>query len=139
MMPMQVTSRCWTLRPVRWAEGTAWGLVLGVGLVLAGCGSEVNDGKVTCRSPSGKTIARVEEWKYNRIREAILQVLPADGSPLAYSELSRRAASQIPAKEVQEIGKVPWFIETVSLEMEVRGELARVQDGKPPKRLRRVR
>jgi hypothetical protein len=124
---------------VGWTQPGLWGLWLGVGLSLAGCGGAVSDGKVTCRSPSGKTIARIEEWKYNRIREAILQVLPADGGPLAYSELSRRAASQIPAKEVQELGKVPWLIETVSLEMEVHGELARVQDGKAPKRLRRVR
>lgn len=124
---------------VPWSGRNPWGMLVGIGLALAGCGGEPPDGKVTCRSPSGKTIARIEEWKYNRVREAVLQVLPADGSPLAYSDLSRQAASRIPAKEAQEIGKIPWYVETVSLEMEVRGELARVRDGGAPKRLKRVR
>jgi hypothetical protein len=117
----------------------AGSLALGLGQGIAGCRPRVSEEeeKVACRSPSGKVIAKLELWKFDRIRETILETLPADGSPLDFSEVSKGVAERIPEREAKRIGKIPWFVETVALEMEVRGELQKVKHAGKTKRVRR--
>mgnify|MGYP000224061514 CR=1 FL=1 len=129
-------ARCW--QRLMWMTLGCLALSLGQGIV--GCGSRIpeEEEKVACRSPKGKVIAKLERWKFDRIRQTILDTLPADGSPLDFLEVTKGVSERIPEREAKRIGKIPWFVETVALEMEVRGELQRVKHAGKTKRVRRT-
>ena len=83
--------------------------------------------KVECRTPTGRRPpTRIFKWKFDRIQKAILDELQVDGIDIEYSELARRVEAKIPKEEAARIGRIPWFVEVVALELEVRGELERV-------------
>ncbi len=85
--------------------------------------------KIECRSPNGmRQSHRLFEWKYDRVREVILSVLPEGEQGMEFKELRSTAEKKFKASEKESIGKIPWFIETVALEMETRGELQRFPD-----------
>ncbi|WP_431192177.1 DUF6958 family protein [Rhodopirellula bahusiensis] len=93
---------------------------------LSGCSREpaVATVKVECRSPNGEVAARLHEWKFNHIRNALFEVL-ADGEGMAYEELVNQVENKISPHNREAIGKIPWYVKTVVLELEARGELQR--------------
>ena len=92
-----------------------------------------------CRSPNGLRDSKsIYEWKFDRIREVVLELLPEDEEPVSYMLLRKEAEQQFGGRESKAIGKVLWHVDTVVLEMEVRGELERVGETKPPMPLPRL-
>jgi hypothetical protein len=93
--------------------------------------------KVVCRTPSpGKQPKRIDSWKYELVRDAILKVLGTNTQGIAFSDLSSRVSRELSPRERKTLGSIPWYTATVKLEMEVKREIERVP-GITPQRLRR--
>lgn len=112
---------------------------------MYGCSSQPMEimPKIECRSPNGlRDNKMMYEWKYDRVREVILSVLPEGDEGMPFPELRETAEKQFKRGESDTIGKLSWFIETVTLEMETRGELERFPETRTPtplpKNVRRV-
>jgi hypothetical protein len=82
----------------------------------------MSEGKITCYTPTaGKKPTRIDVWKYDCVRAAILAVVPA----------------QLSAAHRADLGSVSWYTVSVKLHMETLGELERIE-GVKPQRLRRT-
>jgi hypothetical protein len=94
--------------------------------------------RIECRTPTpGKKPTRISKTKFDRIREAIHRVVPARGDGVAFGELTGLVEGDLTPDEIAQFGSLMWYVTTVKLELEVRGELERVP-GPGPQRLRRV-
>ncbi|WP_299298231.1 hypothetical protein [uncultured Tateyamaria sp.] len=93
--------------------------------------------KVACRTPAeGRTgETRIPAWKFEAVRAAILDTLK-DG-PIRYADLNAAVADRLDADTLDRLGKLGWHVVTVKLEMEVRGEIERL-DVKGPQQIRAV-
>jgi|GEM_PF-1270367 hypothetical protein len=112
-------------------------------IMLVGCGGggprEVFP-DVHCRSPNGKRPTKIiPRWKFDRIHELILAHVPATEEGMDFKELKAKVESDIADDEQKRLGKISWLTETVTLELETRGDLTRVPDNNTPlpKRIRR--
>jgi hypothetical protein len=96
----------------------------------------VSEEKVVCRTPTpGKKPVRIDRWKFDAVRRAILEVLPTEGEGVPFmSDLPDLVASALTPEERENLGSVGWYTATVKLELEVRGEIRRVP-GVTPQRL----
>jgi hypothetical protein len=83
----------------------------------------------------GKQPARIDRWKYDLIRNFILEVVPSDEQGVEFRDLSKLAEQQISPSHLGNLGSVSWYTTTVKLDMEVKGEMERVP-GSNPQRLR---
>ena len=98
-----------------------------------------SDDRITCATPTrGKKPTRIERWKYQRIREAILSVVPSDETGLPFKSLPSLVAAQLTAEERKQIGSMSWYTTTVKLDLETKGLLARVANV-TPQHLRRLK
>lgn len=99
-------------------------------------GKIVNE-KVECRTPTpGKKPTNIDAWKFDTLRKAILRAVPKNKAGVLFSELPKLVKKQLTAGQAREIGSLSWYTTTVKLELEVRGEIERVE-GVAPQRLRR--
>ena len=98
----------------------------------------MNEDKITCHTPTpGKKTTRIDVWKYDCVRAAILAVVPVEGDGVAFKDLAGLVSSQLSASHKANLGSVSWYTVSVKLHMETLGELARVE-GVKPQRLRRT-
>ena len=96
------------------------------------------DERVACETPTpGKQSTRIEKWKYDAVRRAILEAVPAAGEGVAFRELPDRVEPLLTDSEKAELGSIGWYTTTVKLDLEVKGEIKRVS-GASPQRLVRV-
>jgi hypothetical protein len=87
----------------------------------------MKDDRITCRTPTpDRQPTRIEPWKFEVVRRAILAALPAAGEGLPAKELPGRVAAHLDAGARSRLGSVGWYTTTVKLELEVRGEIERV-------------
>jgi hypothetical protein len=87
----------------------------------------MTEDRVICRTPTpDRQPTRVETWKFDTVRRAILASLPRDGEGLPFKELPARVAAHLDAGSRARLGSVGWYTTTVKLELEVRGEVVRV-------------
>lgn len=94
--------------------------------------------KVVCRTPTpGAKPTRIDAWKFETIRSAILACVPGNGDGTLLVELPGLVTEQLTAADRERVGSVGWYTTTVKLELEVRGELERLKDVKP-QRLRKL-
>lgn len=92
--------------------------------------------KVVVETPTpGKQPTRIDKWKYDLVRAAILAVVPADDNGVEFSQLPQLIEAHISSNDLERLGSVSWYTTTVKLDMEVKGELARIP-GSKPQRLR---
>jgi hypothetical protein len=84
----------------------------------------------------GKHGVRIERWKYDAVKKAILQVLPKGEPGLPFKELAGQVRDALSPEELAELGSVSWYTTTVKLDLEARGEVARVKGAKPQRLLR---
>jgi hypothetical protein len=84
--------------------------------------------------PEGKNGVNIDKQKYLLVREAILEALRAAGE-MAFSALMEDVR-----RELEDIfdGSISWYVTTVKLDLEARGEIERVP-GKKPQHLRLTR
>jgi hypothetical protein len=87
--------------------------------------------RIMTRHPLGKSGVNIERGKYDAIRTAILDNLEKEGE-MRYKDLSRAVAEQLAGKLD---GKIPWYVVTVKLDLEARGEIERIP-GQLPQKLR---
>ena len=96
--------------------------------------------RVLCRTPTkGKSAKRIDRWKYDLLRKAILASLPAKEPGVLFSDLFGRVEGRLSPRQQEEVGSIPWYTTTVKLEMEVAGEILRVPDSSPQRLIRRVK
>lgn len=94
--------------------------------------------KVLCRTPTpNKKPTKIAKTKFELVRKAILRLLPKKGEGIVFTELWDRIEAELTPAELDFLGSVSWYTTTVKLEMEVRGEIERVE-GSIPQRLRRL-
>lgn len=95
------------------------------------------DEKVLCRTPTpGKKPTQIAKAKFDLVRKAILRLLPSRGNGLTFAELVDQVEAELTPQEREFLGSISWYAITVKLELEVRGEIERVE-GSKPQRLRR--
>jgi hypothetical protein len=89
------------------------------------------DDKIACRTPAkGRDgITNIPAWKFDLLRRHILASL-ANG-PRAYTDVVDHIATRLTADEADRLGKLGWHAITIKLEMEVRGEIERLNQKGP--------
>ena len=93
--------------------------------------------KILCETPTlGKQPTNIEKWKYIAVRAAILKALPRKGPGLLFKDLPALVEAKLPGKMKAKLGSISWYTTTVKLDLEVRGEIARVAGAKPQRLLR---
>jgi len=92
---------------------------------------------VACRTPAeGRDgVTNIPAWKFDAVRGAILAAL--EGGAMFYKDLNDAVAARLDPETLAGLGKLGWHVVTVKLEMEVRGEIARL-DVKGPQQIRAV-
>ena len=88
--------------------------------------------RITCETPTpGKEPTRIAKWKYELVQSAILEVLEAQEEGLPFQQLPDRVAARISEEERARLGSVSWYVTTVKLDLECRGEIERIADSRP--------
>lgn len=89
------------------------------------------EARVACRTPSpGKPgVTNIPKWKFDAIRGAVLDVL--DDGDTAWRDLTDRVRDRLDAGKLARMGKLGWHVVTVKLELEVSGEIERVERVSP--------
>lgn len=82
--------------------------------------------------PQGKTGVNIDKAKYEIIHDAILAVIDENGGEIAFKDLATAVDSQLTAPFD---GSINWYITTIKLDLEARGEIERVP-GVSPQRMR---
>ncbi len=95
--------------------------------------------KIECRTPTpDKKPTRIDSWKFNAVRRAILEALPTEGEGVVFRDLPKIVQAGLTEDDLAKLGSVSWYTTTVKLELEVRGEIRRVQGVSPQRLLRTV-
>ncbi|MCB9244953.1 MAG: hypothetical protein H6606_00860 [Flavobacteriales bacterium] len=89
-----------------------------------------SEGRILTAHPAGKQGVRISAEKYHSIRDYIFNCL-LEQPGLSYKELDARANQELKDFE----GSVSWYVVTVKLDMEARGEIERIP-GSRPQRIR---
>lgn len=93
--------------------------------------------RVVCETPTpGKRPTRIPRWKYELIRRAILESVPMDESGFAFKELPAAVAARLSPEERDGLGSVSWYTTVVKLDLEVRGDLRRIEGSRPQRLVR---
>ncbi len=90
---------------------------------------------VACRTPAeGRDgVTNIPTWKYNAVSDAIISILNKDGAAF-FKDLHEKVRERLDADTLERLGSLKWHVTTVKLEMEVRGDIMRL-DGKGPQRI----
>ncbi|MCB2156099.1 hypothetical protein KQI84_14580 [bacterium] len=93
--------------------------------------------RVVCETPTpGKKPVRIDRWKYDAIRKAILKSIPRHSEGVAWKELPVLVEANLSEDEKDRLGHVGWYTITVKLDLEVKGEIKRLEGVKPQKLVR---
>ena len=77
--------------------------------------------------PAGKAGVNIDRQKYDVVREAILEAVRTNGT-ITFSDLTAEVRSRL---EATFAGSISWYVTTVKLDLEARGEIVRVPKSKP--------
>lgn len=92
--------------------------------------------KILCETPTpGKQPTRIDKWKYELIRDAILKVVPKDEPGMLFKELTTWIEGTLTDDELKNLGSLMWYTTTVKLHMETTGELVKLK-GSPQRLIR---
>lgn len=85
-----------------------------------------------CDTPTlNKQPTTVPLWKYELLREVILRLVPIKAPGVKSKDLPDLIREQLDAASLEKLGSVAWHTTTVKLNMEVEGELQRVEGLRP--------
>lgn len=87
--------------------------------------------KIQTLHPAGKNGVNIDKGKYDTIREAIIDCL-SDKEEVSFAELNQSLKKSLSGRFD---GKIPWYVETVKLDLEARGLIERLP-GRTPQVLR---
>ena len=101
---------------------------------MAGVKNTAGDAKVACRTPTpGRSgVTNIPQWRFDIIRGAIIDVMAA--GQVRFADLPDMVRGRLSKEDQARLGSIGWNVTTVKLEMEVRGEIIRVE-GKGPQQL----
>lgn len=87
--------------------------------------------RTACRTPAeGRDgVTNIPTWKFEAVRAAILKILSA--GDCRWSELSEKVGQELTEDELANLGKLGWHVICVKLELEVRGEIHRLDQKGP--------
>ena len=92
--------------------------------------------RVVCETPTpGKKPTRIHKWKYDLLRGVILDIVGGSPEGVEFRDLSGLVESRLSPQQLSDLGSVSWYTTTVKLDMEVKGDIARVAGA----RLQRLR
>jgi hypothetical protein len=93
--------------------------------------------RIMTRHPDpGKAGVRILRWKYDAVRKAILGAVPMDDAGFPFKELAGAVKTSLPPDTLAELGSVGWYTTTVKLDLEARGQIARVKGARPQRLVR---
>lgn len=81
-------------------------------------------------------LAESKRWKYDLVRGAILKSIPNKGDGVLFKDLPGQVKQAIATQDLKKLGSVFWYTTVVKLNLEVDGEIKRVE-GLSPQRLLR--
>ena len=88
--------------------------------------------RVVCQTPTpGKKPTRIHKWKYDLIRGVILDVVGGSSEGVEFRDLSGLVEARLSPEQLSDLGSVSWYTTTVKLDMEVKGDIARVAGARP--------
>lgn len=89
--------------------------------------------RMPCLHPDpGKKGTRIERWNYELLHAALLEVIPLSEEGMPFKELTARLEDVLSEENLQRVGSLMWYLVTVKLDMEARGEIERVPANHPP-------
>ena len=82
--------------------------------------------KTACRTPTkGRDgVTNIPTWKYVAVRRGILDVLAQGDCP--WGQLIDKVRAELTTDELDKMGSLGWHVTSVKLELEVRGEIERL-------------
>ncbi len=83
-----------------------------------------------------KAGVRIERWKYEAVKAAILQVVPENEPGLPFKSLPGEVRSVLSPEDLANLGSVSWYTTTVKLDLEARGLVARIEGARPQRLVR---
>ncbi|MBT8396776.1 MAG: hypothetical protein HKO65_16210 [Gemmatimonadetes bacterium] len=83
-----------------------------------------------------KAGVRIDRWKYDVVKAAILKALPAREPGLPFKSLSGEVRSALSTEDLAMLGSVSWYTTTVKLDLEARGLVARIEGARPQRLIR---
>ena len=83
-----------------------------------------------------KAGVRILRWKYDSVKKAILEVVPRKEPGIPFKELPGKVRSALSPDHLAGLGSVSWYTTTVKLDLEARGEIARVKGARPQRLVR---
>ena len=88
--------------------------------------------RITCHTPTpGKKPTRIHKWKYDLLRGIILDILTGNADGVEFRSLPGLIDACLSPEQRASLGSVSWYTTTVKLDMEVKGDLARVPRARP--------
>ncbi|HEX9795358.1 MAG TPA: hypothetical protein VGA52_00055 [Anaerolineales bacterium] len=88
--------------------------------------------RVECLNPvKGKASVHIDRWKYDRLRQLILAILPAEAPGVRFADLPGLIAERLDPDERDRLGSVSWYTTSVKLDLEARGEIRRLPKVSP--------
>ena len=98
-----------------------------------------NEEKFLCLSPTpGKQGTSIPRWKYDLLRELILELLPAQAPGTLFKDLPHLISERLDDAQKERLGSVTWHCTTVKLDLEARGEIERVAKASPQQLIRKT-
>ena len=93
-----------------------------------------DESKVACRTPTPdrKGVTNIPQWRFDIIRRAIIEVIAT--AEVRFADLPDLVRDRLSDEDRGRLGSIGWNVTTVKLELEVRGDLIRLE-GKGPQRL----
>ena len=93
--------------------------------------------RVLCRTPTpGKKPKRIDRAKFELLRSAILECVPRSTPGVEFRKLPSMVGKRLAAAERAAVGSITWYVTTVKLELEVRGEIRRIAGSRPQRLVR---
>lgn len=87
--------------------------------------------------PEGKNGVNIEKAKYDAVRDALLNAIPADDDGVALKSLSATVRPHLSEELFPASKSVTWYVMAVKQDLEARGLIEQVA-GRRPQHLRRV-
>ena len=87
--------------------------------------------KVACRTPAeGRDgVTNIPAWKFDLLQGTIKDVLT--NGPIKFGDLKNAVGKRLSEDDLARLGSLGWHVTTVKLEMEVRGEIVRLEVNGP--------
>jgi len=86
--------------------------------------------KIACRTPAEARdgVTNIPRWKFELLRSHILELVRDAGvEGYRFSQLKGDIAARLSADEAAQLGSIGWHSTVVKLEMEVAGDLQRLE------------